>query len=476
MNEQQLDQNNLPKGYSESESDFRGYVEGRKNPLEIISPNKAKEIINENLNDTLPKSDLSEFKKRRIQDIVYTCLGKLDQNQILSGHIRGITQGFIPALLEERDCVKSFFDPNAFLKGFDHDPSGISVNDFIFQSLTRKCKPSNFSRLVYRSKKMPAIDSQKILQNRRDGILLGKEVHFNALREMIHDQKNAGLPTVLAMIKFYETKDSSDLVTEIKKWNSQYPEDDMSPLLERHLYERTFFESKQDQSLLKIRTIDVLYRLQENLSFIGFEPPSTPDPILNEALEDTSANFGHPSLDSINTYEEPLRILNEILISAIQKGQIGIDPSYIATTNWLRERIGTIMAGLPFEAIETLYTEASLEETLRLMELTAHSSSYNEKDFRTFVSLYQSQKSFQKAHEQIYKRSITRQSHTAKYFRDNVSCEYKFGGNLTSSELILTNENIEKQLQSLNYLNNHKPITHKGRDRYHEALGMYDSH
>ena len=456
---------------TETKTIFRGYIEDPQKPIEIISPTKAMDIIKDKLNETLPKSDLEENKKIRVQNIVFDCVHKLDKNQILSGHIRGITQGFIPALLEERDCVKSFFDPNAFLKGFDHEPGGISVNDFIFQSLTRKCKPSNFSRLVYRSKKMPAIDSQKIFQNRKDGILLGKEVHFNALREMIHDQKNAGLPTVSAMIKFYETGDSQDLEAEIKKWNTRYPEDDMAPLLERQNYEKVFLENKHNTTSPKIRTIDILYRLQENLSFIGFEPPTTPDQQLNQTLGKTSANFSHPSIESLKTYEKSLTNLNEVLITAIQKEQIGIDPSFIATANWLRDRQGKIMSELPFEAIEMFYTENSLKETLRLMDLTASSILYNAKDFEYFASQYQNTKSFQEAYKLIFQRSISRQRQTTSYFKNNVSCEYKFGGNLTPTELN-SNDNTEKQLLSLGDLTIHKPTTNKGRYRYYEAMEM----
>lgn len=459
-------------------SEYRGYIENSKTPLEIIPYEKAKETIEIELDKSLSKSEINESQKRKIHNIVNSCFQELDQNQILPGHVRGIIKGFIPALLEKKDCVESFFDPNAFLKGFDHEPDGISVNDFIFQSLTRKCKPSNFSRLVYRSKEMPTVDSRKILQNRKDGILLGKTVHFNALREMIHDQKNAGLPTVSAMIKFYETGEISDLERETTNWHIRYPDDNLLPLLDRSLYNTVFLENDNDPSS-RIRIIDVLYRLQENLSFIGFEAPGTPDQRLNEALEKTSANFSHPSLDSINSYTKSLYRLNGIFILAIQKNQIGIDPSYIAVANWLRERIGQMLGEIPFEVIEILYKEDSLKETLRLMELTASSSPYNEEEFESFVSKYQKEESFQMAYKHIYKRCIHRQSKTIEYFKNNVSSEYKFGGNLTINELTneksLANETIEKQLQSLNSLMSHRPNTNKGRDRYHEALGMYSS-
>ena len=237
-----------------------------------------------------------------------------------------------------------------------------------------------------------------------------------------------------------------------------------------------FLENDNDPSS-RVRTIDVLYRLQENLSFIGFEAPETPDQELNESLQKTSANFSYPSLDSVNSYTKSLYRLNGIFILAIQKNQIGIDPSYIAAANWLRERIGKMLGEIPFEVIETIYKEDSLKETLRLMELTANSSPYNEEEFESFVSKYQAEESFQQAYKHIYKRSVTRQSKTIEYFKNNVSSEYKFGGNLTINELTsensLANETIEKQLQSLDSLMNHRPNTNKGRDRYHEALGMH---
>ncbi len=472
MREQTYDESQLPPSFSaEPKTIFRGYIEDPQKPVEIIPPIKAKEAINEKLDEILSNPNFEENKKRKIQNITYDCLEKLDQNQILSGHVRGITQGLIPALVEKRECIKSFFDPNAFLKGFDHEPDGISVNDFIFQSLTRKCKPSNFSRLIYRSKQMPAIDSVKILQNRKDGITLGREVHFNALREMIHDQKNAALPIVNAIINFYETKNSSLLEEELNKWNARYPDDDISPLQEIQNYEKIFSEDKQNPNSPKVRTIDVLYRLQENLSFIGFEPPTTPDLQLNQALEKTSANFSHPSIDSLKTYEKSLIQLNEILISSIEKKQIGIDPSYIATANWLRDRQGKIIAELPFEAIETFYTENTLKEILRLMELTANSTAYNHQDFESFATKYQNARTFKEAYKLIFQRSLSRQRQTISYFKENVSSEYKFGGNLTTAELD-SNDNTEKQLQSLGDLSAHKPITNKGRYRYYEALGM----
>ncbi len=455
---------------NDCKSIFRGYTDNKQ--IEIISSPDAKVTIDQKLKDLSSNLNLSEYDQKIIQDIVFTCLDKLDQNRILKGHIRGITEGFIPALIEKKDCVKSFYDPNAFTKGFDHEIDEISVNDFIFQSLTRKCKPTNLTRLVYRSEGMPTIDSRKILQNRTDGVTLGREVGFNALREMIHDQKNAGLPTVTAMILFYETGDSSSLEEQITSWKNRYPEDDMSPLLNRHLYEKTFLENNQNPHSPKIRTIDVLYRLQENLSFIGFEAPSTPNQELNQALEITSANFSHPSIESLNIYEKSLTLLNEIFISAIQKEQIGIDPSYIATTNWLRERIGKILSELPFEAIEELYTKNCLKEILRLMELTASSNSYDQNEFESFVQQYQSKKSFQEAYKLIYKRSVSRQAKTYLYLKENASCEYLFGANLTINELNNTNRNIESQLASLGDLTTHKPTTNKGRDRYHLALGM----
>ena len=470
MREQSSDETGITKSFlAETKKIFRGYIEDPQKPIEIIPKPEAKETIDLNLNEILRQSTLDENKKIKVKNIVYSCFDKLDENQILSGHVRGIIQGFIPALIEGKDCVESFFDPNAFTKSFDHEASGISVNDFIFQSLTRKCKPSNFSRLVYRSRQMPAIDSQKILQNRKDGITLGREVGFNSLREMIHDQKNSALPIVNSIITFFETNDKSLLETEINKWKARYPDDNMSPLLEKHNYEKVFSEDKG--SPLKIRTIDILYRLQENLSFIGFEPPKTPNQELNKALEKTSANFSFPSIDSIRTYEKPLLTLNEILISSIRKKQIGIDPSYIATANWLRNRMGKIMTELSFETIETFYLETTLKETLRLMELTASSMSYKEDEFELFASKYQRAQSIQEIYDIIQKRSLLRSSQTDRYFRDNVSSEYKFGGNLTENE-INTKDNTEKQIQSLREFNYHKPRTNKGRYRYYEALGM----
>lgn len=457
---------------NDSKSVYRGYFEDLQKPLEIIPPETAKEIIENKLSDSLPNSSLTGIDQKRVKDIADTCFNKLDQHQILRGHIRGMIEGFIPALLEKKECVKSLFDPNAFIKGFDHETDEISVNDFLFQSLTRKCKPSNFSRLVYRSKRMPAIDSNKIIQNRKDGIILGREVRFNVLREMVHDQKNSALPMVSSMIIFYETGDTTPLEKEIKKWNHRYPEDDTSPFLERYLYDINFYEDRNNTSSPKIRTIDILYRLQENLSFIGFEPPTTPSDKLNQALEKTSANFSHPSIDSIRTYEESLIILNEILMSSIEKKQIGIDPSFIATATWLRDRVGRILGELPFEAIEKLYTENSLKEILRLMELISSSAKYDHSDFEKFASEYQKKDYCMDAYELIYKRTKKRVSQTDAYFRENVSCRYKFGGNLTIKELDTAMENTEKQLFGLRDLSLHKPTTSKGRDRYHSALGM----
>lgn len=474
MIEQNSGQTESIVGYSNPESVYRGYFEDLKAPVEIVPPDKAKATIESELDEQFSTSNLSNPDKNRIKNITLTCLEKLDQNQILPGHIRGIIKGFVPALTSKQECIKSFFDHGAFMKGFEHEADGISTNDFIFQCLTRKCKPSNFSRLVYRSKKMPAIDSQKILQNRKDGILLNKEVGFYTLRDMIHNQRKIALPVVNSMIEFYETGDDSTLRLETQKWKRMYPEDDINPLLDRSLYNVVFQETR-DKSIISLRTIDVLYRLQENLSFVGFEPPVTPNEELNELLEKTSANFSYPSIESLDTYTKPLTLLNSILISAIKAKQIGIDPSFMATTNWLRERISRLLGELSFESIEKLYHENSLKELLRLMELTASSAKYNEDDFESFVSKYQSKESFSDAYEIIVQKVSLRLGHTFKYFKDNASLFYKFGGNLTINEIDNANENIENQLLSLGFLNTHRPTTNKGRDRYHEALGMKQS-
>jgi len=320
---------------------------------------------------------------------------------------------------------------------------------------------------------MPTIDGGRILQNRKDGITLGREVGFNTLREIIHDQKNISLLMVSAMIKFYETGDSSDLNEQIYKWNLRYPDDDTKPLSERSLYDKSF---KEDNTPLshKVKTIDILYRLQENLSLTGFEPPETPDQELNSKLKKTSANFNHPSISSIRSYEPALNQLNAILISAIEAKQIGIDPSYIVTTNWIRERLAQLFQASPFEIIENLYTENILKEILKLMELTANYIHYFDNDFENFISSYQSSPSFTEAYHQIFKRLITRQYTTDRYFKDHASSVYKFGGNLTIDELNsiqpINNENIEKQLQSLGCLINHKPATNKGRERYYDLV------
>lgn len=460
------------KSSPDDKSIYRGYIDNPQKTLEIVEPGEVKTVISDKLDDVLKDANIDEKKQNKIREIIYTFLDKLDQKHILKGHVRGIQEGLIPALIENKDCVKSFFDYSAFIKGFDHENDSMSTNDFIFQSLTRKCKPSNFSRMVYRSKKMLAVDSHKILQNRKDAELLDAELGFNALREMIHDQKSSGISIILAMIEFYETGDTSTLGKEVIKWNQRYPEDDLSRLFIYELYDKTFPENRKDANSLNLKTINVLYRLRENLLFVGFEHPVTPNEELNNLLDKTSANTEYPSIESLRTYENPLLVLNNILISSIKREQIGIDPSYFATINWIRERIGMILAELPFEAIETLYKENTLKETLRLMELTASSIAYDEKDFEEFASNYQKQETFIKAYELICRRSLSRQSQTATYFRKNLSSDYKFGGNLTRDEISLTNENIEKQLQSLGYLNNHKPITNKGRDRWHSALGM----
>jgi hypothetical protein len=450
---------------------FRGYVDNPKKPLEIISLENANDIIGKSLEESLIKTpELNQKDQQNIKEIIDKCLEKLDPSQILSGHVRGIVQSFIPALVKKSDCVMIFFDGDAFIKGFDHEEDEISVNDFIFQSLTRKCKPSNYSRLVYRANYLPAIDSRKIRQNRKDARLLGKEVSFNALREMIHDQKNSSLLIVSTMIEYYKTGDYSNLEALLYEWLTRYPDDDVRCFLDRSLYEKSFI----DEDGHRVKTIDVLYRLQENLSIIGFEPPETPDQELNIALSKASANFNHPSFDSIKTYEPSLLQINNILISAINTNQIGIDPSYIATVSWLRERLGHILQNTPFEVIEILYQDNTLKEMLRLMELTANSSPYFPKDFESFTSKYQKETSFQEAYRQIGKRLNDRQVKTFRYFKENASDTYKFGGNLTTREIkgfeAIGNDNIEKQLYTLGDLTNHKPVTNKGREYYLELL------
>lgn len=65
-----------------------------KTPLEVIPYERAKTIESE-LKKVYQKLKLMNLKKGKIRNIVNSCFQQLDQNEILSGHIRGIIKRFL---------------------------------------------------------------------------------------------------------------------------------------------------------------------------------------------------------------------------------------------------------------------------------------------------------------------------------------------------------------------------------------------
>lgn len=455
----------------ESLSCFDGYLESGHS-AEIVPIEQARKDVEKALDRLWQKNHFDEKKKQTITKIVWTFFNKLDPQKIIKGQLRGMIYGFLPALAEERDCVKGLFQSAIFVKGFDADKDEISVNDFIFQCLTRKCKPSNLSGLVYRLRKMPAIDEKRIANNRNDGIALGA-VGFSVLREMIHDQRSTAFPLVKAMIQFSETGNNEDMKLIIDDWHKQYPDDNFYAFLQRENY---FLMADVNTSAAteKEKVIDILHRLKENLSFVGSAPPQTIDEELNQALlrvKDDPKRVGSRGLDE---YTPVLKRLNYLLLENVKKEAIGIEPSYIAAIGWLRHRLGKVLSLLPFEAVEELPFSDSLTEVLQLMELTANNKPYSAQGFSRFVGNYKQTFTLADTYKIISSHCLERQTSTIKYFINNALDSYCFGGNLTKEEVLgehsLLQERVETQLQALGSLADHQPTTLKGRQRWYEQM------
>lgn len=422
----------------------------QKKESESLSNEEATQQIKEALSELFVEKNISIQEQTIMTEIVLTIINKFNPETFSLIQIKNFIAGFLPALVEKRACLTGFFDGAVFIKGFDADQNEISVNDFIVQCLTRECNSVNLTMLTHRLRQMPAIDNQRISQNRKDARILGS-IGLNALREMIHDQKSAAYPMIKAMINFYETKDSRDLVSQITKWKQMYPEDDLSLCLQPNTYNLSAQDYGETQTE---KIISILYRLKENLSFIGSLPPTTPNEYLNQALVEANRDIERaPHIQDLERCNKSLIIINSILIESIQKKAIGIDPSYIATIGWLRHRLGKNLSSISQSTASVLVCDDLLTEILRLMEITANCDDYSHQEFSSFVRNYKNSSSFEEAAKKIFDHTNTRVSKTHRQLKKIALSSYQFGGNLTTEELnnprFIVRETIEKELESL---------------------------
>ncbi len=417
---------------------------------ELLPYKEAIQQVKEALSELLIEKNVPTQEWATMEEIVWAIIDKFNPATLSPTQIRNFITGFLPALVEKQACLAGFFDGAVFIKGFDADQNEISVNDFIIQCLTRECNSVNLTMLTHRLRQMPAIDNRRISQNRKDARILGS-IGLNALREMIHDQKSAAYPMIKAMIDFYETQDSRDLINQISKWKQLYPGDDLSLCLQPNTYHLLAHDYGETQTE---KIINLLYRLKENLSFIGSLPPITPNEYLNQALIEANRDTERsPRIQDLERYNKSLIIINSILIENIQKKAIGIDPSYIATIGWLRHRLGKNLSSISQSTASILVCDDLLTEILRLMEITANCNDYSHQEFSSFVRDYRNSSGFEEAAQKIFNHTNSRVYNTNRYLKTIALPVYQFGGNLTLEELknprFIVRETIEKELESL---------------------------
>lgn len=387
-------------------------------------------------------------------------VGKIMDTVVRYGRIHGLTEdavhGFVEKLvpaMRSNDAQVAILTRGGNIWGMK--PGDFGAGDFLVHSYALRITPAHINELLMAAREVPTTDLARLEQNRLDALTLAAP--FGALRDFVHDQRPYVHEVIDAMVNYYDTADSKQLLSVLDKVDPGYlgSEGRRALLLDRNNYdipteERRAEGNPQNET---VKPIDILRRLNENTKPAEDTIPVTTDETFNKLLKGLAQNGNQAALQQVLDY------INSRLMVMMQRGEIGIEPNLILAFAFLDKKGFQVLQKLNYEDQLGAYKQGWFYSILRFQELTSSPLDYNEGEFHQFLSQVASAESAQAAYRLIAQREVVNVSKLARIYNDMGK------GNKAGA---LWSGNIAHELIGLTDLRS--PITEQGRKAVKETV------
>lgn len=402
--------------------------------LDNHSPEQGRRIIelfdeNKNL-DRLTLSRLMEVASQYGRHFGFSETAKI-----------GFERNILPAL-QRRDPQVDVLQRGGNFGGMRAGEFGLK--DFVCHSYCSEVNPRNINRLLMSLHEIPTSNFQKLEQNRKDGLAMSRD--FGALRDFIHDQRPLVREVINAMVKYYETKDPSELKLLLPKTKGYLDEEKkIDSILDLSKYDNDVL----DKDKKEMKVIDVLRRLAENTKTVEEKPVKTSELKLNVELEKLS------DISSEENLLDTLQSMNSLVEKAVLEKKIGIEPNMILALAFIERKVFAYLQKLTYEDQTGLYKKPWFIELMKFQELT-NSTEYNSEDFNKFMQELETSKSSEAAYKLISNRVVWHITDLAKIYK--ATAKHDISGALWSG-------NVSHELIGIS---DWKPATTRYGERHRE--------
>lgn len=352
----------------------------------------------------------NEPNRELMEKIMDTVITYGRRHSLTEDATQGFVQKLVPAM-RSNDAQVAILTRGGNIWGMESGDFGAA--DFLVHAYALRVTPAHVNELLMAAREVPTTDLARLEQNRVDALTLAGP--FGALRDFIHDQRPYVHEVIEAMVKYYDTGDSQQLLAILDKTDPGYlgSKDRRAAILYRSIYD-TLIEARQTEGnpwKETVKPIDILRRLNENTKPIEDTPPVTSDETFNSLLRGLAKNGSQAAL------QQTLDYANNRLIAIMQRGEIGIEPNLILAFAFLDRKGFQTLQKLNYEDQMRAYRQGWFYSILRFQELTASSSDYNEAEFQQFLNQVASTESSQAAYRLIGRRELENASKLARTYR-----------------------------------------------------------
>ena len=283
----------------------------------------------------------------------------------------GIREKVIPAVAADNFEIERLAGDHEIKTGY------YGLFGFEMKRMSNPYTPENLCELALLSKELPAVDMQRREQNRHDGIEIDG-MGLIGLRDAIHREVPDVEKVIAAMVDFYDAPErlrdeKADILRETINDAADldfYPE-----YTNRCVYDReTVWEDQPSGE----KVIDVLRRLNQNMTAVGREIPRGTLPKLKKALEAFDAEKTPENLAAF------LQQFNAHLLKNMQSGKRGIPTTDLKLILLADDMCKKFLQKRTFHDQIGDYQQPWFAEVLKFADLTYGTQSFDPTEFEAF--------------------------------------------------------------------------------------------
>jgi hypothetical protein len=289
--------------------------------------------------------------------------------------------------------------------------SGIgSISEFIYTAYTAELSAGTVNELIMRFKAShPTANEETFIRSISTAIQLSPV--FPEVREAVHRQEAYTHEALEAMIRFYDTGDTTHLTPNILALIGPAGAD-------RSAYDQPITIFDDTGSMMRtperqVPAIKLLRRLEADTRAVLEQPPHTSNPKLAAALE--AVHTADPA-QKREALQQALAVVNGDLATRLTTRAVGLQPSHVAALAWLEREGAKAVRGIgSFEEQLGSHREPWLQEVVRFHMLTTSADSYTPEQIDIFIDNL-AKGSAAEAYRQISKYTVSNLATLAKRY------------------------------------------------------------